>query len=71
VTFEINCIIKFELCLFIYLWEEYEYPLIYWAEYIKKKKKTINKNNITTALKQTLEDQPMKKKGKREGGCWL
>jgi len=70
VTFEINCIIKFELCLFIYLWEEYEYPLIYWAEYIKKKK-TINKNNITTALKQTLEDQPMKKKGKREGGCWL
>ena len=69
-TFEINCIIKFELCLFIYLWEEYEYPLIYWAEYIKKKK-TINKNNITTALKQTLEDQPMKKKGKREGGCWL
>ena len=56
--------------MFIYLFVEEWVPfdLLGW---IHKKKKTINKNNITTALKQTLEDQPMKKKGKREGGCWL
>jgi hypothetical protein len=57
--------------VYLFICGKSEYPLIYCAEYIKKKKKTINKNNITTALKQTLEDQPMKKKGKREGGCWL